>query len=59
MVLTGMDRTLAMLEIAEKRLDDRAKLFQANIVSMSIDDRAGLKLKGKDKTSQFFWVSKQ
>jgi predicted TPR repeat methyltransferase len=37
--LTGMDHTPAMLEIAEKRLGDRAKLFQADIVSMSIDDR--------------------
>lgn len=37
--LTGMDHTAEMLEIAQKRLGDRAKLFQADILSMSIPER--------------------
>ncbi|MBC6421862.1 MAG: class I SAM-dependent methyltransferase [Hormoscilla sp. SP5CHS1] len=37
--LTGMDHTPAMLEIAKKRLGDRVKLFEADIVSMSITER--------------------
>lgn len=37
--LTGMDHTAAMLEIAQKRLGDRVKLFEADILSMSISDR--------------------
>ncbi|NER33794.1 MAG: class I SAM-dependent methyltransferase [Oscillatoria sp. SIO1A7] len=37
--LTGIDHTPAMLEIAQKRLGDRAKLFQADILSMSIPER--------------------
>lgn len=36
--LTGMDHTKAMLDIAEKRLGDRAKLFEADIISMSIPE---------------------
>ncbi|WP_088242003.1 class I SAM-dependent methyltransferase [Calothrix rhizosoleniae] len=37
--LTGMDHTKAMLDIAEKRLGDRVKLFEADIISMSIPER--------------------
>lgn len=37
--LTGMDHTPAMLDIAKKRLGDRAKLFEADILVMSIPDR--------------------
>ena len=37
--LTGMDHTAAMLEIARERLKDRAKLFEADIISMSMTDR--------------------
>lgn len=36
--LTGMDHTAAMLEIAKERLGDRAKLFEADIISMSIPE---------------------
>lgn len=37
--LTGMDHTPGMLEIAKKRLGDRAKLFDADVVSMSIPEQ--------------------
>lgn len=37
--LTGMDHTKAMLDIAKKRLGDRAKLFEADIISMSIPEK--------------------
>ncbi len=33
-----MDHTAAMLEIAKERLGDRAKLFEADIISMSIPE---------------------
>ncbi|MGB3642428.1 MAG: class I SAM-dependent methyltransferase [Rivularia sp. (in: cyanobacteria)] len=37
--LTGFDHTEAMLEIAKKRLGDRAKLFKADIVSLPITEK--------------------
>lgn len=37
--LTGMDHTKAMLDIAKKRLGDRAKLFEADIISMAIPEK--------------------
>lgn len=37
--LTGMDHTQAMLDIANKRLGDRAKLFEADIVSLPITEK--------------------
>ncbi|NES81154.1 MAG: class I SAM-dependent methyltransferase [Moorea sp. SIO2B7] len=36
--LTGMDPTPTMLALAKKRLGDRVKLFEADILSMSILD---------------------
>lgn len=37
--LTGMDHTPEMIETAKKRLGNHAKLFQADIVSMSISEK--------------------
>ncbi|MEM8718611.1 MAG: class I SAM-dependent methyltransferase [Cyanobacteria bacterium P01_G01_bin.39] len=37
--LTGMDHTPEMIEIAKKRLGDRASLFEADVVSMSISEK--------------------
>ncbi len=37
--LTGIDHTQEMLDIAEKRLGDRAKLFKADIVSLPITEQ--------------------
>ena len=37
--LTGMDHTPEMIEIAKKRLGNRVKLFEADIVSMSISEK--------------------